>query len=114
MKVRGKNIKKSGLQLTGKIKREFEKATKLYKDFHWGKNVNKITKLKAPEVPKVVAILGYLRGVTYQTTKKGDERDVFYIHAFEKPFPILATDPEGKHLFILEGGFKVKEEGIVG
>ena len=115
MKISGRNLLKRGLdKLPKDVLKELKKATTMYKDFHWGKDVDKITKMEAPEPPRVLVALGYLRSVTYQTQKEGDEGDMFYIHAFERPFPILCTDPEGKHLFIVGGGFKVKKEGIVG
>jgi len=96
------------------LKKEIKKATKLYTNFHWGLRPDKTYSSEIPDPPGVVVDLGYLRAVIYETVKKGDGSPIFYIHSFDRIFPILSTDPQAKSLFISGGNFKIKPEGIVG
>ena len=107
---KGKEIALS--KLSPKTLREIEKATKMYKDFHWGFGPDKEIKCTI-DIPEVIFGLGWLRGITYQTRKKGDKKDMFYIHAFNRPFPILGSSNDGTQLFICGGGYETREEGIV-
>lgn len=98
---------------------ELEKALTFNKDFHWGIEPSKafvLSKKEFPllfEFPKTVSMLGYLRALVYQTKKKGDSGQVWYVHAHDHPFPILACDPSGKQLYIVGGIAEVKDRGII-
>ena len=99
-------------KLAPDVEKEIKKATKLYKEFHWGYKFNKQFKVDL-EIPEVVFALGFVRSITYQTRKKGDKKDMFYIHAFNPPFPTLTCNNEGNQLFILGGGYRITDRGII-
>lgn len=98
---------------------ELEKALSFNKDFHWGIEPSRMYVLSPDEFPllfkfpKTVSMLGYLRGLIYQTKKKGDKGQVWYVHSHDAPFPILACDPSGKQLYIIGGIAEVKDRGII-
>jgi hypothetical protein len=101
------------IRLTEKERKMLEKALDEYTKFHWGVDPDKIFVADDVKVPKVVYMLGYLKAVIYTTKKQGDEGETDYIHYFKKPLPILCADVNGNQLYIVGGGYKVKEEGIV-
>lgn len=60
----------------------------------------------------VLIAIGTLDFVGYTT--KRDGRIESYIHRFAKHArPLLATSHDGRHLYILGGGYKFTERGIV-
>lgn len=57
-------------------------------------------------------IVGYLDGVMYDTVRDGKREK--YIHEFANHArPLLATSHDGRSLYILGGGFRFTERGIV-
>lgn len=67
-----------------------------------------------PDPPENSVMLGEITEIVYRTKKAGDKKPIEYAHKFRNPRPVLLTDPDGKNLFIAEGGFKITERGIVG
>jgi hypothetical protein len=67
---------------------------------------------KPPALKETAAELGKLVGVVYRSDKfDGKVKD--YEHDFSKPLPSLVTDPDGKGLHIVGGGYKITPDGIV-
>jgi len=101
---------------------ELEKAKQFFKEFHWGHAPDKLFRINQYTTPKSVTGLGYLRFLGYQTSKKGDGKDIFYVHSFQPNvhakdgmmFPMLACDPKGKQLIIVGHNYRITDRGIVG
>jgi hypothetical protein len=64
-------------------------------------------------MPKVLVNLGELRGLIYRSDKEQCGRPRTFIHFMETP-PLLASDPEGKQLYIIGGNYRVTSRGIEG
>ena len=88
------------------------RAARAFEKFHWGLKPKKIKEVKI-DVPEAAHSLGELREIVYYT-EKGNEGPGLYHHKFESPYADLCSGPDGKMLFTVGGGFKVKPEGIVG
>jgi len=86
-------------------------AARMFEKAHWGLRP-KFGSNKKINVPKAVAQIGKLTAIEYETAK-GNEGKGVYRHVFSAPLPDLCSSPDGKQLFILGGGYKVKPEGIV-
>lgn len=69
--------------------------------------------VRALELPAEVADLGALHAVEYINAKHGDAKSI-YRHEFKRPLPRLVTDPQGRGLWIVGGGFSVRDVGVVG
>lgn len=111
-------------KLGGKVKRlargnpsskEWDAVIEQFRKFHdFMPSQVEVLKLDTLSMPRIVAYLGELEAVTYRSDKwDGKERS--YIHHFKKgDRPILATDSEGRRLFVVGGSFRVKAQGITG
>jgi hypothetical protein len=81
-----------------------------YKGFHWGDEVDEHIKLTL-KIPKKMFNAGMLHAVEYETHKDGET--AIFRHVWKKKNrPFLASDPEGTQLFILDGVYEVRPEGI--
>lgn len=80
-----------------------------------------IMRVKGPdrEIPPVLVKLGDAIGIDYRSDKYAGGPDnptgrrIDYTHSFKKPLPILATDPAGKHLYLVGGKVKITPDGLV-
>jgi hypothetical protein len=71
------------------------------------------TKMKGPtSVPKYLAGMGELVEVVYRSNKY-DGKSKLYKHRTKSPRPVLATDPNGRHVFVVGGNMKVTPDGLV-
>jgi hypothetical protein len=71
------------------------------------------SRMKGPErVPKHMAALGSLVEVVYESNKY-DGKKKLYKHRTKRPRPVLATDPDGRHVFVVGGNMKVTADGLV-
>lgn len=58
-------------------------------------------------------LIGDLDGVLYTTVRDGQKES--YVHEFKtRSRPLLASSYDGKQLYILNGGYKMTDRGIVG
>jgi hypothetical protein len=64
-------------------------------------------------IPNVLVKLGQLRGVIYSSDKEQCGRPRTFIHFMETP-PLLASDADGKQLYIVGGKYRVTSRGIEG
>ena len=64
-------------------------------------------------IPEMLLSLGYLRGLIYSSDREEPGCLQTYIHFMETP-PILACDPQGTHLYIVGGRYRVTPRGIEG
>jgi len=58
--------------------------------------------------------VGELRGVIYRTSRVPGEEPKNYVHFFEGKLPILTTNPTGTRLYVVGGGYRVRNDGIHG
>jgi hypothetical protein len=91
---------------------ELEKAKATYRK--WSElEPGKVTRARAPRrVPKAMAKLGELVSVVYRSDKYDGEAKL-YEHKTKRPRPVLAADPEGRHVFIVGGNMKITADGLV-
>lgn len=88
---------------------KFDQVRSLYRNFR-EREPTRVLKVTTPRTPRALAVMGYLRGVSYDTTH--GNRAVGYDHTFKAGSrPLLATD--GKRLYILQGRYRVTSRGIV-
>lgn len=90
-----------------------KKAAEFYESIQWGKKPDKVIELGDMSAPKWLVEIGDLKSVIYDSDKGGEGKDS-YIHHFKRPLPKLATDPEGKRLFVAGGNYYTNWRGIVG
>jgi hypothetical protein len=64
-------------------------------------------------MPSVVVELGELVGVIYRSDKWQPGRPRTYIHFMEDP-PVLVSNVQGTHLYIVGGSYRVTRRGIEG
>lgn len=89
-------------------------ASQNYTKYHWGVDPDKLILLdKRIIIPSNLIMLGVLKGVLYQTTKKGDNPNTVYMHTFKDPCPYLASDEKMRNLYIIGGSYKIEPRGIV-
>lgn len=90
---------------------DYKRAGDLYERFT-GHDVEELGRVKAPPIPKVLAVIGECDGVLYTTTRDGQLEK--YIHEFaHKDKPLLCVSPDGGQLFLIGGGYVFTERGIV-
>ncbi len=92
-------------------KPQLSEARTLFRRFHCFAPSRLIRHSCCRMLPKVMVDLGRLRGLIY-TSDRGQPLKT-YIHFFEKPAH-LTCNPEGTHLYILGGNYRVTERGIEG
>ncbi len=89
-------------------------AVQFYKDFHWGDDVDRVSRVKVGKPPKVAVKLGKLDAITYESVKGGER--ALYEHQFGEEGgkrPDLVMDAATKKLHIVGGDYDVRPEGIV-
>ena len=93
---------------------QIENANKEYEKYHWGLAPDSLVVLdKRIIIPSTLVMLGVLRGVLYQTTKKGDNPNTVYLHTFKDPCPYLTADAKMRNLYMVGGSYKIEPRGIV-
>jgi len=88
-------------------------ATALYRRFNKFEPTAMMRLTCPRRVPGVLVRLGELRGLIYRSDKWQRGRPRTYIHFMEDP-PILASDANGRQLFLLGGSYRVTDRGIEG
>jgi len=93
--------------------RERARAEKTFRRWHeFGSS--RVTRMKGPDrvIPKTLVKLGDLVKVVYRSPKYTG-RQTLYEHTTKRPRPVLATDPDGRHVHIVGGAMKVTPDGLV-
>lgn len=88
-------------------------AQKLFEQFHSFAPPETVRRRCRRLMPKVLVNLGELRGLIYRSDKAQCGRPRTFIHFMETP-PLLASDAEGKQLYIIGGDYRVTSRGIEG
>ena len=87
-----------------------KKARKAYEAFHQEEVMSR-KRATVPKIPRVVWCLGELVAVVYK--RPSPNEPTAYEHKFKRPRPLLCSDPKGKRLYIVGGGYRVRRVGIV-
>jgi hypothetical protein len=124
MRVGGPKRKASGRRRRGKVRgRGLERrknpaplgvvvqAARTYTMWH-GFGSSRTTRVNIPAPPRALVKLGDAVKIEY-LSHKGDGRRRRYAHDFEKPYPVLATGTDGKHLLLVGGRVQITERGLV-
>jgi hypothetical protein len=90
-----------------------EPARQLFERFHSFKPPRILRRHCRRTMPNVLVKLGHLRGVIYSSDKEQCGRPRTFIHFMETP-PLLASDANGRQLYILGGDYRVTSRGIEG
>ena len=88
-------------------------AHELFERFHSFASPKTLRRQCPRLMPRVLVNLGELRGLIYRSDKEQCGRPRTFIHFMETP-PLLASDPEGKQLYIVGGNYRVTARGIEG
>jgi hypothetical protein len=89
---------------------DVSKLSDLYLRFS-GHKLEPLAEVRAPTIPRVAAVIGFLDGVDYTTVRDGKTER--YRHKFKtQARPVLCTDANGQ-IFIVAGRYRFTERGIV-
>ena len=91
----------------------FQTAQALFERFHSFSPPTMLRRQCPRLMPKILVNLGELRGLIYRSDKEQCGRPRTFIHFMETP-PLLASDQEGKQLYIVGGNYRVTSRGIEG
>lgn len=93
------------------VKREMERAARLFGDFT-GEAAQHAQSIKVHPLPRVMLPLGECCGIMYKT--KRDGKIEYYRHTFKAHArPALVVSSDGRHLYLLGGAYRVTDRGIV-
>lgn len=92
-------------------RKEVQKAALLYERFS-GHKAESFGKVTLPPLPRVGAAVGEVDFIGYTAVRDGVTEK--YIHTF-KPAdrPLLVVSPDGRSLYLVGGGYRFTERGIV-
>lgn len=89
-----------------------ERAAKTFRKWHGFNSKGVIAVKGTRSVPARLVKLGEMPEIVYRSDKWTGKSQT-YLHKFGRPRPLLATDPDGKRLFIIGGGYRVTARGLV-
>lgn len=69
-------------------------------------------KVRSLRIPKHLVKLGDLESVVYRSKKYGGKPKL-YEHRFKRPLPVLTSDPDGRSMHIVGGGYTITGDGLV-
>ena len=92
------------------VRKDIREAMRFYREVNWGKDPEGLKGVRLPR-PRTMVKVGHLVALVYLSDKGGDVD--LYVHAFKPPFPILAASRRPDQLWIVGGGYRIQEEGIV-
>lgn len=101
----------SGSLKNRRLTNDIETAKNLYNRFS-GHDAREIARIKKPEMPDALVVVGECAGILYDTVRDGVKEK--YIHKFHAASrPLFCVSPDGKVLCLLGGAFTFTERGIV-
>lgn len=88
-------------------------AVKTFRKWH-AFDPERVTKIHGPGrvIPRTLVKLGEVPEIIYRSTK-WDGKPVTYTHKTRRPYPVLTTDPDGRHLYLVGGRTRVTAAGLV-
>jgi hypothetical protein len=100
--------------------RELERAQRTFERWHEFP-ASRISRIQGPPrvIPKTLVKLGEIHSVTYASDKYAGGPDnpsgktILYEHATKRPRPVLASDPDGRHVHIVGGKMEITPDGLV-
>jgi hypothetical protein len=97
----------------GSANRRLAAAASLFRRYHRFKPSRIVSQPCERTVPKVLVRLGELKALVYSSDRGRPGRPRSFVHFMEDP-PLLASDPQGRRLFIVGGSYRVTPLGIEG
>lgn len=92
---------------------DIRRALALFKRWS-GREAAGVSRVTVPKgTPRALVKLGELTDIGYRSDKWGGKHHR-YIHATNRPRPILCASADGRQLVILGGNVRVRAEGLVG
>lgn len=90
------------------------RARRTFRMWH-GFDSRRIVRLKGPDrqIPGTLVKLGDVPEFVYRSNKWDGGKPVTYSHKTKRPYPVLATDPAGRYLYLIGGKTKVTADGLV-
>jgi len=86
-------------------------AERLFRDFHDREPTSDDIARIDMRSPETVLVIGELDGLIY----RAEDSEEPYIHRFKKSDrPLLLASSDGRQLYILKGGYKFTDRGIIG
>jgi len=75
---------------------------------------HRVTKVQGPPrtIPGTLVKLGELVSLDYKSDKWQPGKSVRYTHSTKRPRPVLATDPDGRHVYLVSGKMRVTADGL--
>lgn len=99
------------IEITNRIRKQFDKARKLYTAFS-GHKAEPLAQIEKPTIPDVGIVIGYCDGLLYTTVREGEVEE--YIHEFRKADrPLFVVSPNGDQLLLIGGNYDFTDRGIV-
>jgi hypothetical protein len=87
-------------------------ARRVYQDFTGHTGEFDRVKVRLPDMPKALAVIGECTGILYDTVRDGELEK--YIHRFRKSSrPLMCVSPDGLQIYLVGGNFKFTDRGIV-
>jgi hypothetical protein len=92
---------------------EVARARRTFRKWH-GFDSSRVVRLSGPDrrIPSTLVKLGDVPEFVYRSNK-WEGKPVTYSHKTKRPYPVLATDPQGKYLYLVGGRTKVTADGLV-
>lgn len=93
--------------------RQLERATDTFRMWHEF-DPTRLTPVKVPsrKMPEHLVELGRVRRIDYDSNK-WEGKTVTYTHSTKRPYPVLATDPEARQLYLVGGKMRPTADGLV-
>lgn len=87
-----------------------KRTSKMWNEFP----ATRVKRLRVPSrtIPKHLVQLGQLHTVVYRSNKY-DGKYKLHEHRFKRPLPVLTSDPDGRTMHIVGGGYSITGDGIV-
>jgi len=92
---------------------ERERAKRTFRMWHEF-DASRVVRMKGPDrtIPKTLVKLGDLVSVVYKSDKYTG-KPTLYEHKTKRPHPVLAADPDGRHVHIVGGRMRITGDGLV-
>lgn len=72
----------------------------------------KRVRIRSRTIPSTLVKLGDIHSVVYRSNKY-DGKHKLHEHRFKRPLPVLTSDPDGRAMHIVGGGYSITGDGIV-
>lgn len=96
----------------GERARLIHEAQRLYADFTGHHDEMDVQRVRVPDLPKALTVIGECDGILYTTVRDGEIEK--YIHRFKSHAkPLFCVAPKDGAIFLVGGEYDFTERGIV-